>query len=725
MKKYMMIFASLLLVLGMAASALAFTTTGNNFTMNNGGGAITGGTNDVVVTWDGSVHSSLTGSSNMTITSNEPFQSWDWYATDVEVLGPGTYGIDPCAQGPASCVNLGIGTPAGTYKYWADIPAGKIGAHMLFAWGQTNPFPPTYCCKAACGIDLWNAWDTGKAYAGTLCAVGNALCGDYGQAAGVPQDASTTCYGAPTASVLDGVPNSQNKIWDFVSIDITGKLTDFAGTSTFVTYPLDGIPGLPFADGAFPAFNGNFNFMGNCNDNNACTTDSIDLTMSTGNICVHAPVSCPQGQVCNPVNGQCVTPGQCPTGSNGTPCNDGNACTTNDVCTNGTCAGTAKDCNDGNICTDDSCNPTTGACIHTNNTLPCNNGNPCTVADSCSGGVCVSGRPKGCSDGNVCTDDSCDQATGNCIHTNNTASCDDGNACTSGDVCSGGVCVVTAIPCCGADAGANIVDTTLNNFTMINGSNTITGGTNDVHFTWDGTLKTSVAVSGQVPNATISSSCPFFGVTWSAHDVALYGPADNGDGTYSAATYTVYTNCKSGSPGCGQGQPYTFTVHPGEIGAHMLFNWSVNRDIDLVNIWKRNAVFAPSSLCESMDNCDGSCGSNPSEKVWDWVSTDWDGDGITGAAFVDGPYVGFSGNFNVMGATPPPDGCMTGGYCKATVSDALKVLRIAAGIDTANSSQLYHGDVAPLVNGKPSPDGHINIGDAVVVLRKAVDLTCW
>jgi hypothetical protein len=56
------------------------------------------------------------------------------------------------------------------------------------------------------------------------------------------------------------------------------------------------------------------------------------------------------------------------------------------------------------------------------------------------------------------------------------------------------------------------VDTTGNNFTM---TDIIGGlpvdGTNDIHFTWDGTLKTSVSVTGQVPNVTLSSACIFSG----------------------------------------------------------------------------------------------------------------------------------------------------------------------------------------------------------------------
>jgi hypothetical protein len=46
-----------------------------------------------------------------------------------------------------------------------------------------------------------------------------------------------------------------------------------------------------------------------------------------------------------------------------------------------------------------------------------------------------------CSDGNACTSDACDQASGLCTHGNaNGSACDDGNPCTQGDVCSGGVC---------------------------------------------------------------------------------------------------------------------------------------------------------------------------------------------------------------------------------------------------------------------------------------------
>ena len=103
----------------------------------------------------------------------------------------------------------------------------------------------------------------------------------------------------------------------------------------------------------------------------------------------------------------------------GVTCDDGLSCTVSDVCSGGTCVGTTNDslCDDANVCTDDSCDPATG-CVNTNNSAPCDDGDACTTADTCAAGACVGGAPPDCDDANVCTDDSCDPATG-CVNTNN------------------------------------------------------------------------------------------------------------------------------------------------------------------------------------------------------------------------------------------------------------------------------------------------------------------
>ncbi len=58
-------------------------------------------------------------------------------------------------------------------------------------------------------------------------------------------------------------------------------------------------------------------------------------------------------------------------------------------------------------------------------------------------------------------------------------------------------------------------------------------------------------------------------------------------------------------------------------------------------------------------------------------------------------------------------------------TDALKALRIAAGIDTPTANDLAHGDVAPLASGKRVPDGKIDLSDVMAILRKSAGLPSW
>ncbi len=110
----------------------------------------------------------------------------------------------------------------------------------------------------------------------------------------------------------------------------------------------------------------------------------------------------------------------------------------------GRCESTPIVCNDSNVCTDDTCNPATG-CVFTNdNTNTCTDGSACTT-DACVAGRCES-TPIVCNDSNVCTDDTCNPATG-CVFTNDdTNACTDGSACTS-DACVAGRCESTPIVC--------------------------------------------------------------------------------------------------------------------------------------------------------------------------------------------------------------------------------------------------------------------------------------
>lgn len=193
-----------------------------------------------------------------------------------------------------------------------------------------------------------------------------------------------------------------------------------------------------------------------------------------------------------------------------------------------------------------------------------------------------------------------------------------------------------------------VVSTTGNNFTMVSATGGLTGGTNDVTFTWDGTYRSSVVTDGSY-NATLSSPTAFSGKKWTAHHVNIYGEG----------SYTFYTGCASGgvasttyNPSCGTGSTYNLTVGAGQVAAHMLFNWSVNADIDVVVLWNMNGSWAgtgtPSPFMAG--------GANTADTVWDGVSVDtnMDPDNYSGTKMIDGPFVGQSANFNVNGIVAQP-----------------------------------------------------------------------
>ena len=70
-------------------------------------------------------------------------------------------------------------------------------------------------------------------------------------------------------------------------------------------------------------------------------------------------------------------------------------------------------CDDGDPCTIDSCDPATG-CVNT--PIDCSDGIDCTI-DECVRGECVNTPDDAfCDDGNVCTDDICSVVDGGCIN---------------------------------------------------------------------------------------------------------------------------------------------------------------------------------------------------------------------------------------------------------------------------------------------------------------------
>jgi hypothetical protein len=100
------------------------------------------------------------------------------------------------------------------------------------------------------------------------------------------------------------------------------------------------------------------------------------------------------------------------------------------------------DCDDDNPCTDDSFDPLDG-CLHTPNTDPCDDGDACTLVDACQNGSCAGSNPVICAALDQCHDAGvCDPVSGACSNPAKPdgTGCDDGNSCTTADACSGGLC---------------------------------------------------------------------------------------------------------------------------------------------------------------------------------------------------------------------------------------------------------------------------------------------
>ena len=162
-----------------------------------------------------------------------------------------------------------------------------------------------------------------------------------------------------------------------------------------------------------------------CDDEDACTDDGC----APGAGCWHQGVDCAEPDetclvaACNSVTG-CGTEAV----SDGLACDDGALCTADDVCTGGVCQGASADCDDDDACTNDGCS-SDGGCTPTPVICP-EPLEPCTVATCDSAAGCGAGPAEdgtGCDDGDICTvDDTCE--AGQCVGAE--ADCDDDDACT-------------------------------------------------------------------------------------------------------------------------------------------------------------------------------------------------------------------------------------------------------------------------------------------------------
>ena len=219
----------------------------------------------------------------------------------------------------------------------------------------------------------------------------------------------------------------------------------------------------------------------------------------------------------------------------------------------------------------------------------------------------------------------------------------------------GAACTCLAVVSFSANAATAYIG---GNFTFLDSNGMVFGGTNDVTWTFDDTV-INTASNGTAFNGDIASSQPFYSFEWDAHNVRVFS-----EGTYTFDTTCTANQISSGVSDCnnslspGQTEQYiTFEVGAGQLGLHMLFDWHNNEDIDLAIVWDRDSVWADADGQNSPVNnlWTGAAGVSPDPFLpWQLVSTDADSDGFNGITMIDGPFQGFSANYNFNRVVPVP-----------------------------------------------------------------------
>jgi hypothetical protein len=213
--------------------------------------------------------------------------------------------------------------------------------------------------------------------------------------------------------------------------------------------------------------------------------------------------------------------------------------------------------------------------------------------------------------------------------------------------------------------GANTWYTDSANFTFLTPNGGSVGqGTNDVTMMWDGNAYNSSSDYtglGSTANVTASSTAPFFGHSWAAHDIQMFLP-----GSYSFDVTLGGGNTEFGT--------LNATVGAGQLGMHLLWDWNGNNNVDVFLVLAQNSLFGSGVVYSANSTCDanftgtitknclydgpqyGSAGAPTQNQVWMFASTDGNGDGIMGIPMaVGGPLAGMDINFNAsLTAVPVP-----------------------------------------------------------------------
>jgi len=687
--------ALLLALSPMTGNATTHTISNSNFTMLTISGGVVGGATDVSGTFDDSkICSSISCTQiSMTLASNQPFFGLPWTAKGVRVFGEGSYTFD--TECTLDDITNGITNCGGSTFLALNVGPGELGVHMLFDYGA--PDSTTTCGVASCDIDVAVLWNLNSPFGAPIYAPNGewdgtsifnlaSIDGNGDGIRGISMvDGPFTGFNANFN--LDMAPPFNLNAPPVANDDSAGVVTNTTAIINVVANDTDAEDGSPPpVPPAVVTITSNPTNGGAVNNTNGTVTytpntgyagpDSFQYTLtdSGGAVSNTATVSITVSASAN----------------NPPVASDTTLATNEDTPLVILADSVATDPDGGSLtfATFDATSVQGGTIVKTTTTelpyTPAANFNgqdsfKFSVSDGIDNSnvatITVTVNPV--NDPVVCTDVSFNADVGTALTIDVAA--DLLSTCTDADndtitldsvsqptqpgsiVTYDGANTVTYTPEAGFSGqdsftytvtDGTVFDTRtvaidvgkiFGNFTMIDAGGSTFGGTNDIVTTWDGTLNTSVTSTNFNMTMGSDSTYPFFGFPWFAHDIRVFGP-----GSYAFDTTCSLAQLQSGVANCG-GAPNQFLqldVPAGEIGAHVLFDWNITKNIDVALLWESNAVFINPNPTGALYQ--GLAGPTPAtDCLYQLVSRDVDGDTIPGAKMIDGPFIDFQANFNI------------------------------------------------------------------------------
>lgn len=227
-----------------------------------------------------------------------------------------------------------------------------------------------------------------------------------------------------------------------------------------------------------------------------------------------------------------------------------------------------------------------------------------------------------------------------------------------------------------------------------------------IYYTTDGTDPVVGATPGPAvytgpltfsPNATTDFTVKYLAVDRAGNAEAV-----------RSTTYTVHVNDLVGSILINGGAPYTAVA-----GTTLTL-----------------AATDPATVTEMQFSNDGVSYTpfEPYATTRGWALNGGDGVKTVYVQFKDGTgtvYPPYSAEITLSAsAATTPIGDLNGDAA-VSLADALRALQISVGLFQPTVNERVRGDVAPLAAGKPSPDGVIDSGDVLIILKRVLALTTW